>query len=100
MPLSKQMKNVDRVICAAFILGALAFSVILFQARPRADSDVISSSIHKIPSPKSNEVPGDARRKDSRLVLGGGDLMDSDGNGINRTPKKCPIGLTAEGAQP
>ena len=59
------MKNVDRVICSAFILGALAFAVILFQARPRADSDVVSSSIHKIPSPKSDEVPSRAARMDS-----------------------------------
>ena len=55
------VKNVDRIICAAFILGFLAFAFILFQARaPRPDSDVISSSIQKIPSPKSNETPGHA----------------------------------------
>jgi hypothetical protein len=56
------MKNIDRAICAAFIIGALVTSFLLFQARPRADaSKVISFHIHKIPSPKSDEVPSRER---------------------------------------
>ena len=58
-------KRIDYAICAAFILGAAITAFALFQAKPRADSDIISSSIHKIPSPKSNEVPGRAARMDS-----------------------------------
>jgi hypothetical protein len=61
MSLSKRMKNIDHVICAAFIIGAVAFVFILFQATPRADSDIIFPGIYKIPSPKSDEVLGSAR---------------------------------------
>jgi hypothetical protein len=49
-------KNIDYVICVAFIFWAIVAACALFYLWPRADSDVISSSIHKIPSPKSNEV--------------------------------------------
>jgi hypothetical protein len=54
------VKHLDRAIWVAFVIGAFTLAFLAF-TQPRANSEVISSRILKIPSPLANEIPKDSQ---------------------------------------